>query len=205
MQLRHSIAPILGLGALAALAISPASAQSPQTFTFTFTADDYASPEFTDSNGTYYFNETGYVNQPLTLASGGVQIFSLDSDLSNSFAATPANSSAPYSVVDIAYFGLTFSYDSAALGTMPMDDAYTLDATEPYSQSIDFAGGNTVTYDVGNGLGLIVTMIASKSNREATAILSPLAAPEPSQCATLGIGLLGLGALVLKARKRRTA
>ena len=64
------------------------------------------------------------------------------------------------------------------------------------------SGNNTIEKFTPGGVG---TQFASEPNAPQFLAFGPAAAPEPSQFAAFGVGLLGLGALALRARKHQAA
>ncbi len=80
----------------------------------------------------------------------------------------------------------------------------------PYGLAFDSAGNlyaansgnNTIEKFTTGGVG---TQFASEPNAPQFLAFGPAAAPEPSQFAAFGVGLLGLGALALRARKHQAA
>lgn len=63
-------------------------------------------------------------------------------------------------------------------------------------------GDNTITEFTPGG---VASQFASEPNAPQFLAFGPAPAPEPSQFAAFGVGLLGLGALALRARKRQAA
>lgn len=128
-----------------------------------------------DSNPTPFSRDFTVNGQPGT-ATQNYDLSTSDPDGTTTFGASDDL---------LLYPGTTIHYDLGPQGT--------LDFT-PYTLDSPFIGE-----DSGPGL----SQATYSENVQGRFLLNPAAAPEPSQFAVLGLGLLGLGGLALRARRKR--
>ncbi len=88
----------------------------------------------------------------------------------------------------------TFTYTGPTVTRMT-DFAVSLTSTASTTRSGQYTSTNTVLESTLSQIGSVTLPNAS----------GPAAVPEPSQTAALGLGLLGLSGLMLKARKRKAS
>ena len=208
MHLSRPRVPLLGLAAFAALVLAahPASAQ-----TFTFTSGTYSADHLAN-DGTQ-----GTAFDAVTLSSvSGTVTFT---------AGTP---------VVKAINGATFtvgpsytSYGGSSYGPIPYvgSETFTLGGvtktlTFPYSvtsnlivDTLQFSGGNTTIFNLG-ALGQVAVtpqseLLSSGSGSatgffNASFLLTPAAVPEPSSVLTFAVAALGIGGLMIAAKRKKS-
>lgn len=188
--------------ALASLALLGLAAAPTHAQTFNFTLSQYASPNFTNANGTHNFTEFANTST-FTVTGSAVTTFNLTTRVEATFTVSPTNATPPGVFTGTASSLLTIT----GLGSQTLTDAYTLDGTTA-ARFPSFLGGTPLTFALAGGTQqLVITPIASTTFERVTAQIVPVppaAVPEPSQTAALGLGVLGVSALMLKARKRKS-
>ncbi len=108
------------------------------------------------------------------------------------FSATGAYGFGLRSAATIDVFGSGFSYTVNGV-------------TTPITTGTLPLGAGTLTGTLLNNTGPTTSSYINAATIEINVGTPPAAAPEPSQFAALGVGLLGLAGLTLRARKRRSA
>lgn len=208
----------LALAALAALGLAAAPARAQTTLNFdNFTASSADGPQFIAPT---------YSDQGFTLTSGSAGFFALngsdptfgdgETSLYNSFGATTLmqDSGAAFTLNAIDLGPLNgnsagTTNDGPILFTGTRADGTTVTATETTTdpngqfQTFTFSGFDNLT-------SLTFTSTDGPTSSQFDNVVldqpaAPSAAPEPSQVAALGFTALGLGGLLLRARKRHVA
>ena len=208
MHLSRPRVPLLGLAAFAALVLAahPASAQ-----TFTFTSGTYSADHLANdgTQGTAFDAVTlSSVSGTVTFTAGTPVVKAINGA---TFIVGYSSSSPGGSYGPISYVGS----ETFTLGGV------TKTLTFPYSvtsnlivDTLQFSGGNTTIFNLG-ALGQVAVTPQSellssgigsaKGFFNASFLLTPAAVPEPSSVLTFAVAALGIGGLMIAAKRKKAA
>lgn len=125
--------------------------------------------------------------------STGVTITPNISDPKSSTITIPTTQSDNFFRLPVTTFGSGFSFDLTQTGAVSTTFDYKIFAQDDLVEVAD------LRYDPGTSTPTLVYAAPGAS------VTGNVAAPEPSPSAALGLGALGLTALLLKARQKRAA
>ena len=209
MHLSHPRVPLLGLAAFAALVLAahPASAQ-----TFTFTSGTYSADHLANdgTQGTAFDTlALSSVSGTVALTAGTPVVKAINE--ATFIAGLSSNSSAGF-YGPISYVGSeTFTLGGV---TKTLTFPYSVTSNSAIPDTLQFSDGNTTIFNLG-ALGQVAvtprSQLLSSGGGSATGsfnasfLLTPAAVPEPSSILTFAVAAMGLGGLVIAARRKKTA